>query len=180
MNEKEIMIVVGAIVGIFLIIKFWRFFLKISVIGIFIIGGLYFYQEYRKRPPSITPRDPIPSRPSVPVRNSLPDLIIVDVHWEPRGSVFKSGTKIRFFLRIRNIGNAPVQSFVRVAGPGNYSGGVAGGIKIGETKIATVEYPVYGSGVTHNLSFTVDRENTIQESNESNNISRQIMIKTSF
>jgi hypothetical protein len=126
--------------------------------------------------PGLTPNNPSSNPGSA---TGLPDLIIANVSWEPHSPVVRPGTSIRFSFQIRNIGNASARGFVRVFGPGNYSGGFAGGLNAGETKIATIDYPVYSPGVTYRLSFTVDADNTILESDENNNSSGQFEIQTS-
>ena len=112
--------------------------------------------------------------------NARPDLIIANVWWEPNSPVVQPGTSIHFSFQIKNIGNAPTSHFVRVVGPGNYSGGFSGGLRVGESKVATIDYPVYSRAATYRFTFTVDGENTIPESNENNNSSRQITIQTSY
>lgn len=45
MSEKELLLIATVIVGLFLLVKFWRFFLQVAVVGGLIIGGLYIYQQ---------------------------------------------------------------------------------------------------------------------------------------
>lgn len=123
---------------------------------------------------------PAPNPPRAGPPGTLPDLIIANVTWSPNSFVVQPGTTVRFHFQIQNIGGGRANGFVRVVGPGNYSGGFSGGLEAGKTKVATIDYPVHGSGTTHRMTFTVDGENTIAESNEHNNNSRQIAIQTSY
>ena len=111
---------------------------------------------------------------------TAPDLAIVGGWWEPRSWIVSPGTTVSFNFKVKNLGNAPVpaNSFVKVNGVGSYSGGFSGGLQPGEEKIANVEYPLYGSGQTYRMVFSVDPENTILESNEQNNQTREIVIRT--
>ncbi len=45
MNEKELLLIVGAIIALYLLFKFWRFFLQIAIVGGLVIGGIYLYQQ---------------------------------------------------------------------------------------------------------------------------------------
>jgi len=45
MSEKELLLIATVIIGLFLLVKFWRFFLEVAVVGGLIIGGLYLYQQ---------------------------------------------------------------------------------------------------------------------------------------
>jgi len=108
----------------------------------------------------------------------LPDLVIVGGDYAPASPAVKSGTTVRFRLIVRNIGTRLAGGFIRVTGPGNYSGGFPGGLGPGQERPAFVDIPLYGSNVTHTFRFRVDADNIISESNEVNNESGTFQIQT--
>jgi hypothetical protein len=111
------------------------------------------------------------------VADALPDLVIVSGMYEPASPV-APGTTVRFHFQVANRGPKAAAGFVRVSGPGNFSGGFAGGLSPGETREAIVDYPVYSKGTTYKLRFAVNSENTIKESNFDNNSSAEFVIET--
>ena len=70
-----------------------------------------------------------------------------------------------------NQGSAPYSQYVRVQGPGNYSGGFPG-LMPGETNEAVVELSVYlpaQGGTVPDIYFTVDPDNVTTKTNDANN-----------
>ena len=119
--------------------------------------------------------EPLPPATSQPV----PDLMITSVTWEPNSALVPPQTTVRFAIEVENRGSASASTTIVVTGPGNYSGAIIGGLQPGETKTASIDYPVVSPLATYTMSFTVDPDNVIAESNDSNNQSRQITIQTS-
>ena len=125
-------------------------------------------------PPPTTTSPPPPPPPPPP---ALPDLVITQVSRTPSG-VVAPGTTCRFSVSVRNRGEAAYGGRIVVSGPGNYSGGF-NGLEPGQTKVATVEYPVHSPGATYSgIVFTVDPDNVIKESDEANNSSGEHSIQT--
>jgi len=48
MNEKALLLLVGGIVALFLLFKFWRIFLQLCVVVGLIIGSFYIYQQFHQ------------------------------------------------------------------------------------------------------------------------------------
>lgn len=108
---------------------------------------------------------------------ALPDLVIVSVSRTPSDPV-PPGTTVQFSVTVQNRGNGGYPARIVVAGPGNYSGSFDG-LSAGQSKVARIGYPVHSPNATYGgLRFTVDPDNVIRESNETNNSSREFSIRT--
>lgn len=128
-------------------------------------------------PPPSPSRTPSPQPPPPPP--ALPDLVIASSSRDC-GPIVTPGTSCRFSFVVMNRGKAPYAGYIVVSGPGNVSGGFSGGLGPGETKTAIVDYPFYSRGATYTFHFTVDPDNVIQESDETNNTSATFTVQTSY
>ena len=117
-----------------------------------------------------------PTAPDSPTATAapseLPDFAITGYWRDPAEPLaVPPNTTVYFHIQVKNLGKAPYSPFVRVQGPGNYSGGFAG-LMPGETKEAVVEFIVYlpdHGGTARDIYFTVDPDNVTPETNETNN-----------
>lgn len=118
--------------------------------------------------------------------DALPDLVILDGIQNPAGRYVKHGTTLHFVFRVMNRGDAPTSGYISVNGPGGYrdcwrkDGSVCSPdpLKPGEIAVVAVDYPVYSLAAVYTLTFAVDGENLIRESDESNNRSQEVVVQT--
>ena len=106
----------------------------------------------------------------------LPDLVIWSGSLSPGGFV-SPGTKCTFTFEVRNIGLENYAGAIMVGGPGIAAKGFSG-LDKGETKEAVVHFTAHSRGAKYELRFTVDPDNVITESDESNNESQLYIIQT--
>ena len=126
-------------------------------------------------PPTVTrPPSPTPTRtPSPTPTPTLPDLAIIGTPADI--PTMKSGTTVHLEFLVTNYGKRGVTTWVWVACWGNHRGGF-NGLQPGETKVAIVDYAVYGDDATHSFTCMVDPDNVLEESNENNNESLLVSI----
>jgi subtilase family serine protease len=115
--------------------------------------------------------------PRVVIPPKLPDFKIISSSVSPQGMITPK-TKCKFTFTVKNIGKGDYNGTILVGGPAPARG--FNSLKAGETKKAVVEYTAYSKNATYTLTFKVDPENVIKETNESNNESQTFTIKTTF
>ena len=112
---------------------------------------------------------------------NLPDLAISqsDISFTPPDSVYHSGDKIQISVTVHNYGTLDVSDVLVALYDGNPDVGIAPSIgsfvapivSAGENYSKAVSYVVPVNAKYHNIYVKVDPNNSISESNESNNIS---------
>lgn len=174
MTENEVLLLITAIIGLFLFIKFWRFFIWIAVVGSLAAAGIYLYNQsqvtdsgHHYPPPD---RFPIPPPQPPEIRDQKPDFVIVRVTQHPPGRIVPGERSVYFMVQVSNIGNADCNNYVLVRGHGYAAGGFQG-LRRGETKSAKVPLNVAPSHQLRigSIFFRVDPDNMIPEWNENNN-----------
>lgn len=175
MTENEVLFLITAIIGLFLFIKFWRFFIWIAVFGSLAAAGIYLYNQSQVNGSRhhYPPPDRFPRPPSQPpgIRDQKPDFVIVGATQHPPGHIIPRERSIYFMVRVSNLGNADYNNYVRVQGPGNADGGFQG-LRRGETKSAKIPIlvaPNHQLRRVGSIFFRVDPDNIIPEWNENNN-----------
>jgi len=109
---------------------------------------------------------------------TLPDLVILSASVSPDG-ILAPGTVCTFKFQVKNIGQGDYPYYIVVGAPGGQTGGFQG-LNAGETKEATLTQTYYSRATTYEFSFTVDPDNVIKESDESNNKSQTFRIQTTY
>jgi len=157
---------------------------------IFLFGVLLIYtcnskqggsqNEPRTADPSTETVQPIseeePKEEEPIISPKLPDMVIWSGSRSP-GGIVSPGTKCTFTFEVRNIGQESYNGTIMLGGPGIAAKGFSG-LDKGETKEATVNFTAASRGAKYELRFTVDPDNVIRESNESNNASQLYIIQT--
>lgn len=107
-----------------------------------------------------------------------PDFVITAVQVSPGGPLVPPG-KVTIRATVRNVGSAAYAQTIVVQAPGNHTGAIIGGLAVGQSADAVIEFPVVSSATTYRLTLAVDPDNVTVEEDESNNGSQEITITTS-
>jgi subtilase family serine protease len=116
--------------------------------------------------------------PASTAPKQLPDFVIVDVAVDPDVPLVPPGD-VTITATVRNAGSADYPNAIVVRAPGNHTGVIAGGLAAGATGEADITFPVVSPNAEYRMTLVVDPDDVTPESNEANNESRELLIRTS-
>lgn len=109
---------------------------------------------------------------------ALPDFVIERLSVQPSGVVVTPG-EVQISATVRNMGSGAYGGAIVVQAPDNHTGTITGGLAVGASGVAVIQFPVPSPNTTYTLSLIVDPDNIVGEESESNNESTTITITTS-